>query len=900
MPHIRTDTIRRQRLLDKIDLGLQGKLTLISAPAGFGKTTLICNWLSDNKYKKFGWFSIDGSDNHLHQFLQYFIAALEKIDPPIGESIKPILQSSPATELKSIALKIINNIAKSSSKFLIVLDDYHFINNRQINELLILILKYQPPQLHLFIITRVDPALPLSRLRVRGELNEIRSSDLRFTEEEARNFLNQLMKLNLSNEDTQRLVHRTEGWIAGLQLAALSLQGRDDKTEFVNAFTGSHYYIIDYLMDEVISRQPDYIQEFLYKTAIFDRICAPMCDFVLEKSDADINSQRIIDDIRKRNLFLICINEKWNCYRYQHLFAEFLRQRLKTRTPEVIPKLFIRASHWYENRYRRKDEAIHYALIAKDYDHAAHLLQENAVSFLKSGNWDKMINLINRLPTEMLSTSPQLCIAYCWALFFSLEITNMDHFFRILESYPEANGAVLVLKAYRAHLSYNVEMAIDFSKKGLEHYSSQINSGKLEGLDLFTRNFAILILSTTYFYKGDLVLAAENYEKALNFARETQNITSIISSIWSLALIKLYLGELRIARQVVIRGLNMIFSENYDDNTFFYLKNIDEARNFPVEPSNIALLFLMLAHIHYIWNDMEKCEFYINQMVELSKFTGGYGGDYRGFFILLLFNLYQGNKKKAFDLLSRMDHQKNLSSVKRTRESSDKIAIDMRLFIYNKYPEETYLLDDVGAWIKVKSLHIDDDFNFFYEPEYFIYAKYLLFRNEPEKALTLLHRLLHSARRTKSKFNCINYLIFQSIAYYKLDQTDLALKSLKKAIKFAKPLGIIRNLIDGGSIVYKLLKNLSRKESSSQYINKLLSYFPEQEQAVKIDPFESLKQREISILRLMAQRFSNKEIAQELHLSVNTIKWYSKGIYRKLDVKNRRAAVAKAKKMGIL
>ena len=353
IPRLRRDLVHRPRLLERLDAGLRGKLTLVSAPAGYGKTTVVADWIGLSKTAA-GWLSLDEADNDAARFLTYVIAALQRIDERIGLDVQAALAESQSPPGPTLLTRLVNDIAEASGrrerKFVLVLDDYHLITAQAVHDVLNFLLEHLPETVHLLIAGRSDPPLPISRLRVQGEITEIRTPELRFTTEEAAAFLNDLMALGLSPGDIAALEARTEGWIASLQLAALSLQGRKDKSEFVAAFSGSHRYVIDYLIDEVLSRQPAVVQTFLLRTSILDRFSADLCDAIvdekLETKDQVGSSivlrpssqgRRILEQLERTNLFLIPLDDERRWYRYHHLFADFLLQRLRQRGPDQIP-----------------------------------------------------------------------------------------------------------------------------------------------------------------------------------------------------------------------------------------------------------------------------------------------------------------------------------------------------------------------------------------------------------------------------------------------------------------------------------------------------------------------------------------------------------------------------------
>ncbi|HQU58354.1 MAG TPA: adenylate/guanylate cyclase domain-containing protein, partial [Saprospiraceae bacterium] len=411
LPPPRPKAVRRPRLTDRLNEGLpHGKLTLISAAAGFGKTTLASEWAAVCE-RPIAWLSLDERDSELNRFLAYLVAALQAVAEDIGEAVLGMLQSPQPPSAESALTALLNEITTIPNDFILVLDDYHLVDSKPVDDALSFLLDHLPPQMHLIITTREDPQLPLSRLRVRGQLTELRAADLRFTPAEAAGFLNQVMGLNLSEEDVAALEARTEGWIAGLQMAALSIQGRADTNSFIQAFTGSHRFVLDYLVEEVLQRQPEQVRSFLLQTAILGRLCGPLCDAVTGQED----SSRMLDALERGNLFVLPLDGQRQWYRYHHLFAEVLQAHSKEQQADQLPGLHLRASEWYEHNGAPAD-AIYHALAAKNFDRAAGLIELAWPSMdanFQSATW---LSWVKAIPDELVRHRPVLSVAYAWAV----------------------------------------------------------------------------------------------------------------------------------------------------------------------------------------------------------------------------------------------------------------------------------------------------------------------------------------------------------------------------------------------------------------------------------------------------------------------------------------------------
>ncbi len=417
IPATRPDLVARPRLVTRLNAGIYPptRVILISAPAGFGKTTLISSWLGQLGAQYDGpihvaWLSLDESDNAPMQFLHYVMAALQTVKPKLGTSTLAAAQSSPDLSLEILATHLINELATLSQPMGLVLDDYHTITALDVHQMLNFLIEHLPPTIHLLISTREDPPLALARLRVRQQLTEIRAADLRFTQVEATAFLNELMALDLSPDDIAALESRTEGWIAGLQLAALSLRSTADKSDFVRAFAGSHRFLTDYLVDEVLSRQSPAVQKFLRHTSILERFCVEICDVILEDAD----NRQTLRQLEQANLFLVPLDNERHWFRYHHLFAEFLRRRLYEHESALVPDLYYRAIDWFaQNDLPR--EALRYALKAQDYERAADLIEALAPEILERDNHMLLIQWADALPPALVKQRPYLCAYLGWA-----------------------------------------------------------------------------------------------------------------------------------------------------------------------------------------------------------------------------------------------------------------------------------------------------------------------------------------------------------------------------------------------------------------------------------------------------------------------------------------------------
>ncbi len=445
IPPCRSNVVLRPHLIERLNAGLHRKLTLISAPAGFGKTTLVSTWVARSG-RPTAWLSLDAGENDPTRFLTYLVAALQRIAPTIGAGVVSVLQAPQPPPTESILTALLNEISAIPDAFILVLDDYHVIDAEAVDSALTFLLEHLPAQLHLVIATREDPQLPLARLRARDQMTELRAADLRFTPGEAAEFLNQVMGLNLAAGAIAALEERTEGWIAGLQLAALSMQGHEDVAGFIRAFAGDNRYIVDYLVEEVLQRQPEQVRSFLLQTSILDRLSGPLCDAVTDQEDGNV----LLEALERGNFFVVPLDDTRHWYRYHHLFGEVLATHLRAEQPELVAVLHQRASAWYE-QYGSATDAIRHALTAQDFAHAADLVELAWSSRLRSRQEATVLGWLKALPDEVVHVRPVLSVVYAHVLLAGGELAGVEERLRDAERWlettvePDAPTAAMVV-----------------------------------------------------------------------------------------------------------------------------------------------------------------------------------------------------------------------------------------------------------------------------------------------------------------------------------------------------------------------------------------------------------------------------------------------------------------------
>ncbi len=566
VPKWRRGLVPRPRLSERLNRGAESKLTLVSAPAGFGKTTLLADWLAAVAVdgRTVTWLSLDQSDNHLASFWTYLIAALQTAEPHIGASAISLLQSPQPPPIETILATLLNELTRISHDFVLVLDDYHVIDAGEIHNGVAFVLDQLPPRMHLIISSRADPALPLARLRARAELVEIRVADLRFTPDEAAAYLNEAMGLDLTARDLAALEERTEGWIAALQLAALSIQGRDDVAGFIAGFAGDDRYIVDYLVEEVLQRQPDHVRGFLQQTSILDRLSGPLCDAV----NGEHGGKAMLEALERGNLFVVPLDDRRQWYRYHHLFAEVLRARMLDEQPDEVRELHRRASAWYE-KSGEPPEAIRHALAADDFPRAADLLEPAAPALLRSRQEARLLGWLKALPEDVLRCRPVLGNAYAGALLSTGQLDGVEAHLRDAErwldkpmedarsagmvvvdeaEFQRLPGAIAVHRAGHALLQGNVAETVSYARRALALVPEDDHLG---------RGSAAALLGLAAWASGDLESAHQSYAAAQASLRRAGNFSDALGCAITLADVRITQGRLHDAMRTYEQALEL-------------------------------------------------------------------------------------------------------------------------------------------------------------------------------------------------------------------------------------------------------------------------------------------------------------------------------------------------------
>jgi ATP/maltotriose-dependent transcriptional regulator MalT len=918
IPPPRAKIVLRPRLIERLNEGLHNKMTLISASAGFGKTTLVSEWVAaltpshslerwakplpagEGGWVRVAWLSLDEGDSDPVRFLSYLIVAIQTIKAGIGEGLLAVLQSPQPPSTESILTTLLNDISTIPNNFVLVLDDYHAIDSQPVDQALTFLLEHLPPQMHMVIATREDPHLPLARLRARGQLTELRAADLRFTSTEAAEFLNRVMGLNLSSEDIAALEIRTEGWIAGLQLAALSMRGREDIAGFIQAFTGSHRFVLDYLVEEVLQRQPEQIRGFLLQTSILDRFCAPLCNAVIGRQDG----KEMLDVLDRSNLFLIPLDDQRQWYRYHPLFAEVLQARLIDEQPDQVFSLHQRASEWYEHNGLAA-EAIRHALAAKDFERAATLIELAAPEIRRNRQEATHTELswLKALPNELVHFRPVLSVAYAYALFGDGELETVETRLRDAERWldTEADLAGMIV--------------VD-----------EEEFRRLPGM-------IALLRAAQSLARGDMREAAKNARRVLDLTPEDAHLM-LGGAASVLGLAAWASGDLEVARRMTADGMANVRLAGYTSSAIGgaitlgdiqiaqgclreAMTTYEQGLKWAMEPGAPVLrgaadMYVGMSDLHCEYNDLKTANQHLLSSQALGELAGLPQNPYRWCAAMARIRVAQGDLNGALDLLDQAERLYDANFSPNVRPIATR---KVRVWVTQGR------LGEALGWVREQGLSVEDKLSYLREFDHITLARLLLACYQRERAdgsiagvVGLLERLLKAAEERGGMGSVIEILVLQAMAYHVQGDLPAALKPLQLALTLAEPESYVRMFVDEGPPMAQLLLEVASRGIMPDYTGNLLAAFEAEKRKSEdksplpptqplIEPevlIEALSQRELKILQLIAQGLSNREIGERLFLALDTIKGHNRVIFDKLQVQSRTEAIARARELGLL
>jgi LuxR family maltose regulon positive regulatory protein len=889
-PRPRSHLVSRSRLIERLEQGMECALTLVSAPAGFGKTTLLTQWLAERSMPV-AWLSLEPGDNDPTRFLTSLIAALQTHYPDLDMNILALLQAPQSTPLERALVVLTNDLMhRQRGDFALVLDDYEVITEQSLHRALAFLLDHLSPQLHLVLATRADPPLPLARLRACGQLNELRATDLRLSTGESESFLQTVMGLDLPLEAMLALERRTEGWVAGLQLAALSLRGRDGASTFLATFTGSHRFVLDYLSEEVLSQQPAPVLSFLLRTSILERLCGSLCDAVTEQED----SQALLEALERANLFVVPLDEERRWYRYHQLFAELLQSRLQQRQPEQLDQLHRRASLWCE-QHAQPREAVRHALAAQDSERAARLIEQGGIMVAAWGQTHILLEWLDALPDALVRARPYLCACHAIALHLNDQLEEAEARLadaeRALEAHSPAGhtGVVLALVAT--------------IRANLERYTGDLTRYVALGqqaVDLLAegngwmRAGPVLQVACSYLVSGDVTASREQQvQAAVATARASGYALMHLRSLTLLARMQVLQGRLREAAATyeeagqVTPGLQMLQA---------------------LTPS-VTYCF-GLGDLLREWNRLDEAEQLLAQGMDLVNEKQSVFADdvLLGYLTLARLQQARGLDSASLATLDTFLHLADLRHFVSPAKATARAVRAQMALLQGNQAEAIHWADGCGLSPE------DPNLPYLYEPVYLILARVRIAqgRQDPagpylSNALRLLERLLEDAEAKARIRSALDILLLQALALAARRNQAGALTILERALTLAQPQGYIRLFVDQGTPMLTLLRESQARAVMPEYVSTLLSAFGAQDQASAaplvqaLSPLlEPLTAREREVLQLLAAGASNGEIARRLVLSLGTVKKHVSNICGKLGVQSRMQAAARARALHLL
>ena len=884
IPPPRPQAVHRPRLVERLEHGLRSgrSLSLISAPAGFGKTSLLSEWVAESRRRdperRFAWLSLDGADNDPVRFLSYLAAALHRADPT-AEATQPGVPAS----VDSALTALINEIAFSPHHVVLVLDDFQLIEDAAISDAVAFLLDNRPATLHLVIATRSDPRLPLARMRATGELTELRAADLRFTDEEAAVFLRSGMGLDLSSEDVAALDRRTEGWIAGLQLAALSMRGNDDVSDFIAGFTGSHRFVIDYLVEEVLQRQPPDVRDFLLDTAILERLSGPLCDAVSQRT----GGSAMLEMLERANLFVVPLDDRREWYRYHRLFADVLQARLRNEGPARTATLHRRASEWFEHDGAPED-AVRHALAASDFPRAGRLIEALIPSVRKSRQDATLLAWLAGLPDETIGRRPVLGVFSAWSSLVSGDImaagSRLTAAERVLsattpdgtpthdsEDGEELRRLPVTIALYRAAIS----QAMGDSRGTAEHAQRALDLTAPD--DHLGRGAAAGLLGLASWAEGNLEGGVRAFGEARTSLRLAGNLTDTLSTTLVLADMLIPLGRLR-ETQVL-----------YDEALALAL-----ARASPGDQPT-ADLHAGIAELFRERNELAAATEHLAASEALEERAFSHEHRYRWFVAMAGVRQAEGRLDDAHGLLVKAEQSYLRGFFPEVRPISGMMA---RIRIIQRR------LTDAEAWVEEQGLSSDDDLSYLREFGHITMARLLIARGDAasiQEAMALLDRLLGAAEAGGRTGTANEILVLQALALSALGETPSALVPLERALTQAEPEGYARLFLDEGLPMLALLRSAAGDGIRPEYVRQLSQALRHTEDAAPGEALsDPLSERELHVLRLLATDLTGPEIARELYVSLNTMRTHTKHIFVKLGVNTRPAAVRRGEALGLI
>ena len=878
IPPLRSELVGRPRLIVKLEESREFKLVLVSAPAGFGKTTLVSCWLTQ-QHKPVAWVSLDESDNDPVRFFAYLFTALHQVDVRLGKVSLDLLQSSELPPFETLIAHLINDLVALEQNIILVLDDYHLIENQEIHPATAFLVENSPPQLQVTIISRTEPPLPVVKLRSKNQLLELHAADLRFTWAETETFLNQTMRLGLSGEQITQLETQTEGWITGLQLTALTIKSSSDAAKLIQTISGDNRYIADYLIGEVLSQQPEHVQQFLLQTSILERLCADLCNTTVGIEDAQV----LLETLENLNLFVVPLDDNREWYRYHHLFGEMLRSRLENHYPEKTSALYRQAFDWHK-AHNLLEEAVNLALKGQMYAEAADIIEAVGQDLYWRNRAHRVQKWLQALPETLLRLRPDLRILYAYGQIDQGDIQGVDHTLQRLrgdlaQKPLDSSEAELVLHGKIAA----IETAVAFHRKLDYAHGEQLARQALELLPVdhyYERCVAL-------FHGAGFLILQSKLDEARQYLQEALQISDLTNTPVARPIILSNMGHLEVTAGALTQAHQ------------YYQAAYEVAHHINVrQSSTFSGAVIGLAALHYEWNELETAVTYLQEglaLVEQGEFL-----DRLVFGYLIAVRMYclQGKFERLHNILQRIDQfaiQYNVPA--KITQEFEVLSAAAALAEGN--------LDQVSAWMAKFNAQPDSQTLISYDLGLTVFAQFFIVQKDYDAAIHGLTQPLNLARRQGRYKRVITAEILLAKVLYQQGNQAQALAHLRKALELAEPSGFVRTFLDEGEPIKILLANLKKswpwEGFSREYLQKLLGHFEAEPGATSSDaaPIQ-LTPRELEVLQHLADGLSYADIAGRMVITENTLKYHIKNIYGKLNVNNRMQAVMAAKDLSLL
>ncbi len=914
--------VPRPRLTRMLDEGLRPgcRLVLVSAPPGSGKTTLVTDWIHSSKLTPaplVTWLSLDDGDNDAVRFLAYVVAALQRFEAGLGEDALAALQSPQPPPLEAVLTALLNELAALSEQpsrdpaqsFALTLDDYHVIRAPPVHHILSFLLEHLPLHLHVVLATRADPPVPLSRLRSRGMMIEIRAEDLRFQPQETTALLNEVLGLHLSEQDIARLETRTEGWAAGLQLAALALRpmlAAEEAPEslevkpasaFIQAFSGDDRFVVDYLVEEVLQHQSEPIQAFLLQTSILERLYGPLCATVTGQAGA----QAILEHLERDNMFVVPLDRRRQWYRYHHLFSDLLRHRLLQGDSRIVTSLHQRASQWFQaNGF--PTEAVQHSIAAEDFEQAARLIEERAWTLMSLGESATYLGWLEALPADIVSSRPRLELVHAWALIAMMQLDAIEPRLREIEKRLTARktaspkdgetqtaecqaleGEIAALRATVAGMRGDVEAVARHARTALAQLPKE---------EQLLRGVLSNALGTAYQSQGDAVAASQAFREAAEMSRAAGNTLIALIALGNLSREQEVQGKLRQAADTCLEALDLAIAPE---------RSVHSAAKSRASPA-VGMAYVELGRLSYEWNDLDAATKNLETGIDIGKRSGIVELEVSGHVAMVPAFQAQEDMRSAHQAMWKAQQ------LATTYEASVGLASQISICRARLWLAEGNL-EAVARWTAELGLSAEDEWHPQRQAEQVVLARLRIAKQQPEGALLLLDRLLRAAQAQLRTGHAIQLLVLKALAHRMIGDVSVAVAVLGQALLLAEPQGYVRTFLDEGGPMLDLLTEAAARGIAPAYVRSLTAAFGAGQQAAMREIptqhsgrglAEPLSERELEVLRLVASGLSNKEIAQELVVTVGTAKWHLNNIYGKLDVHSRTQATARARELGLL